>query len=110
MILQLGCVSVYVFYVRIVLKIVVRLVSGSLPLNATDLCLQVLLKHLDFIPYRFLGTLKLSVEPCVDFLVVDSRLVLQFPDLQSKHLGRLFYLEVSDLRAERLYLLPKLSK
>ena len=37
MIFQFGFVSLYVFDVRLVLKVVVGLVSGSLPLNATDL-------------------------------------------------------------------------
>ena len=105
MVLQFGLVSAYVLFVRLVLKVVVGLVSGSLPLNATDLSLQVLLEHADFVPNRFLGTLKLSVKPCVELLVLDSRLGFQFPDLQSERLGRLFYLEVSDLGAERLYLL-----
>ena len=105
MIFQFGFVSLYVFDVRLVLKVVVGLVSGSLPLNATDLCLQVLLKHGYLVPNRFLGTLKLSFEPCVKLLILNGRLVLQFPDLQSEHLGRLFYLEVSYLGNERLYLL-----
>ena len=110
MVFQFGFVSVYVPYVLIVLEVMVGLVSGSLPLNASDLSLQVLLKHLNFVTYRVLGTLKLSVEPCVELLVRNSRFVLQFPYLQSKHLGRLFDLEVGDLGTERLYLLSKLSE
>ena len=110
MVFQFGFVSVYVPYVLIVLEVMVGLVSGSLPLNASDLSLQVLLKHLNLVTNRVLGTLKLSVQPCVELLVRNGRLVLQFPYLQSKHLGRLFYLEVGDLGTERLYLLSKLSE
>ena len=110
MVFQFGFVSVYVPYVLIVLEVMVGLVSGSLPLNASDLSLQVLLQHLNFVTNRVLGTLKLSVEPCVELLVRNSRFVLQFPYLQSKHLGRLFDLEVGDLGTERLYLLSKLSE
>ena len=88
--------------------VLVGTVARSLPLEAANILFEVALESAEVYLGPLLRALDLSIDLAGQFLVSDGHLVFEFPDLGLDDLVRLLDLEVSDLRAERLELLPDL--